>query len=139
MTTQENVDILKHGYKLWAGGDSRAMEYWFEHIADDVQWSSVVDEQSAGMEFAEDTNAKSGVVRYFEKLAATWEMEFCQIDEYVAQDDRVVVLGNVKWRNRATGKSVETKKVDVFRMKDGMITEFCEFYDTAKAIAASTE
>ena len=57
--------------------------------------------------------------------------------QYIAEDDRVVVIGSVKWKNRETGKSVETGKVDVFRMRDGKIIEFCEFFDTAKANAAS--
>ena len=70
---------------------------------------------------------------------AMWELEFFEVHEYIAQNDRIVVLGKVKWRNRNTGKSVETKKVDVIRMQDGKVTEFCEYYDTAKAIAASTE
>ncbi|MEM7317153.1 MAG: nuclear transport factor 2 family protein [Planctomycetota bacterium] len=139
MTTEQNVDILKKGYELWAKGDPAALDYWFDHMDDYIKWSSVVDESSTGMEFAEDCDAKTGVARYFEKLMATWELEFIDIHEYIAQHDRVVVLGTVKWRNRATGKSVETKKVDVIRMKDGKVTEFCEYYDTAKAIAASTD
>lgn len=139
MSEKDNVGILKRGYELWSESKGEASEYWFELMDDNVCWASTVDERSPGMEFAVDCQSKEGVVQYFETLAKTWEMENCHVEEYIAQGDRVVVLGSCKWKNRSTGKSVETKKVDVFRMSDGKIVDFREYYDTAKAIAAATE
>ncbi len=138
MSEQDNVDILKKGYDLWFESKGEAAEYWMNLIAEDVHWCSVVDENSPGMEFAKDCQNKLEVMQYFQRLGETWEMQSCEVHEYIAQRDRVVVMGVVSWRNRNTEKIVETKKVDVFRLRDGMIVEFCEYYDTAKAIAAST-
>ena len=59
-------------------------------------------------------------------------------DEFVAQGDRVVMLGSCEWKHRGTGKTVKTPKADVIRMRDGKIVDFMEFYDTAAAIAGAT-
>ena len=59
------------------------------------------------------------------------------MDDFIAQDDRVVVIGNVAWRNKATGKVAETPKVDIWRFRDGKVVEFAEFYDTARSFAAA--
>lgn len=40
-------------------------------------------------------------------------------------------------KNRKMGRSVETPKVDIFRMKGGKIVEFFELCDTVKSLAAS--
>jgi hypothetical protein len=34
---------------------------------------------------------------------------------------------------------VATAKADVFRLRDGRIVDFCEFFDTAAAVEAATE
>lgn len=50
----------------------------------------------------------------------------------------VVVRSRFAFRNKQTGKSFESPKADFVRFRDGKIVEFFEFYDTAKAVAAST-
>jgi ketosteroid isomerase-like protein len=80
---------------------------------------------------------KSDFLSYIAGLTTDWEMIFYRIDEYLAQDDRVVAIGSTSWRNKRTGKIVLTPKVDIWRMKDGKAVQFSEFYDTAKLIAAA--
>ena len=52
--------------------------------------------------------------------------------------DRVVMYGTTAWRHTGTGKSFETRKVDLWRFRDGKAVEFCEFFDTATVQAAAT-
>lgn len=137
MKENDNVEILRKGYELWNESKGAASQYWFDLMAEDVKWRSVVDERSPGMEFAKDCECKADVIQYFQTLGNSWEMEYCNVDEYIAQGDRVVAIGTSKWKNIGTGKSAELKKVDIFRMQNRMIVEFCEYYDTAKAIAAA--
>lgn len=44
-------------------------------------------------------------------------------------------LSSVAFRHRKTGKVAESPKADVFRFRDGLIVEFAEFFDTARALA----
>ena len=66
-------------------------------------------------------------------------MEHFTVDEFIAQGDRVVALGSTGWRDRKTGKSFDTPKVDIWRLKDGRAVEFMEFYDTAMLKAVTEE
>jgi ketosteroid isomerase-like protein len=59
------------------------------------------------------------------------------VDELIAEGDRVVMLGSCGWKNRRTGIVVQTPKADFLRLEGGKVVEFFEFFDTAKAMAAS--
>jgi ketosteroid isomerase-like protein len=56
--------------------------------------------------------------------------------EFIAQGDRVVALGTYAATVRETGRSYETDWVHVFTVKDGKITSFNEFFDSAAASRA---
>jgi ketosteroid isomerase-like protein len=60
------------------------------------------------------------------------------MNDFVADGDRVVVIGRVAWRNKVTGKVADTPKVDIWRFRDGKAIDYAEFYDTARAFAAAT-
>lgn len=138
MSVERNVEKLQKGYAAWSVSKGDAIDYWIDLLDPNIQWCSIVDESSPGMTFAADCRSKDAVRSYFNNLGAIWEMIFFSLDDMIAEDDRVVVMGHCKWRNRDTGKSVETRKVDFFRFTNGKIVEFREYFDTAKAIAAAT-
>ena len=56
--------------------------------------------------------------------------------EFIAQGDKVVVLGRSSATVRATGKSYSTDWVHLFTVADGKITDFHEFFDNAAATRA---
>ncbi len=132
----ENVETLREAYQPWNDSKADSVSRWMSLLADDVQWSSIAD-GSPGMEFSQACCSKDDVARYFEVMVKEWEMIHYTVDEFIAQNDRVVVLGRCGWRHKGTSKVVETPKADIIRMKDPKITEFYEFYDTAKAFEAS--
>ncbi len=134
--TQEdaNVAALRDAYVAWqeTRGDANV---WYGILADEIAWGSLADGRP-GMEFTKPRASKHEVVGYFEGLAEDWSMEFYHINEYVAQDGRVVALGECSWTNRKTGKTVTIPKVDVWMFKDGKATQFMEFYDTQTVLEA---
>jgi len=132
----DNVAKLKEGYRLRHETRAESVDYWLSLLADDVQWCSL-SAGAPGMEFTHNRTSKADVKRYFAELSVEWDMIHYTAEEFIAQGDRVVVLSRCEWRNKRTGKSVETPKADIFRFRDGQIVEFFEFYDTARAIAAA--
>lgn len=76
---------------------------------------------------------------YLKDLVRDWQMIYYEVDEFVAQGERVVMLGNCSWRHRATGKTIESPKADIIRLRHGKIIDFIEFFDTAKVVAATVE
>ena len=135
-TESDNVDILRQAYALWGSTKAGSVEHWMGLMADRVDWRSLA-AGAAGMEFTCDGIAKDDVRSYLETLAREWEMQSYTVDDFIAQGDRVVMVGRCAWKHRGTGKHVDTPKADIVRLRDGKIVEFMEYYDTAAALAAT--
>lgn len=141
MTEEEgrNVALLKKGYALWdqSRASAESVAYWMGMISDDVQWRSLA-AGAAGVEFTRTCASKGEVKHYFDELVENFELIAYETDEYIAQGDRVVMLGSCEWKHRGTGKIMKSPKADVHRLRDGKIVDFMEFYDTIAAQAATT-
>lgn len=132
----DNVGKLKHAYRIWHESRGSNAQPWLDLMTNDVKMQSV----SAGapeMAFTKAHYGKAEAEKYFAGLVEDWEMIHFTPEEFIAQGDRVVMLGTVSFRFRKTGKVADSLKVDVFRFRDGLIYEFSEFFDTAGAFAAT--
>ena len=136
MIEDDNVKLLRDVYQSWNNSKAESVALWMNLLADNVEWRSIA-EGAPGMEFTKGCCSKDEVAHYFEQLGSEWAMIHYTADEFIAQGDRVVMIGSCGWKHKRTGKIVETPKADIIRMKDSKIVEFYEFYDTAKALAAS--
>ena len=125
MSEQENVEILRRAYALWNDTKADSVAQWLDLIADDVKWRSIAD-GAAGMEFTGECNNKAAVQRYFAELGSQWAMNYYTVHEFIAQGDRVVMVGRCGWKNRKTGATLDTPKIDIIRMRDSRIAEFFE-------------
>jgi ketosteroid isomerase-like protein len=108
-----------------------------EKLADDVVWRSVGPPNR--LPFTRSRRGPDEVREYFRALSEDWEMISYKVNELIGQRDRVVALADVCFCHRRTGKLVATLKADLFRLRDGKIVEFCEFFDSAAAVEAATE
>ena len=131
-----NVELLKKGYALWSDSKADSAQHWLDLMAEDVQWRSLGD-GAAGAEFSKACRSKAEVRSYFEQLTGEWKLISYEANEYIAQGDRVVMLGNCEWESKTNGKRVKTPKADVFRLREGKIVDFMEYYDTAQVVAAA--
>ena len=137
MPENPNVAALKAGYAKWHESRGQSTDHWLALLADHVDFRSL----GAGhtiFAFADPKKTREEVVGYFKGLTDQFAMEYYRIDHYIADGDRVAAVGATAWRHKATGKLLETPKVDVFRFENGRIVEFCEYFDTAAALAAAT-
>lgn len=132
-----NVAALKDAYRQWHETKAGSVAHWLALMTDDVKFRSLAGGATA-MEFTRASSCKDDVKRYFAGLIDDWEMIFYQIDEYIAQADRVVALGRCSFKHKKTGKILETPKADFHKFRGGKICEFFEFYDTAHAIDVAT-
>ena len=133
----KNVETLKDAYRRWHDSKAGSIDHWLSLMTDDVNFRSLADGAKT-MEFTRTSSCKDDVKRYFTGLTSDWEMIYYRIDEYIAQGDRIVALGHVSFKNKRTGKVLETSKADFHRFRDGKICEFFEFYDTAQTIEKAT-
>ena len=133
----KNVEILKPIYSRWSKTKGTSVDDWLNVFADDLKLGSL----AAGaphVAFTKDYDRRDALREYFSGLSKDWEMLEFKMNEFVAQGDLVFVRGMMEWRNRRTGKSFESPKVDYWRFKNGKAVEFYEYYDTAGVHAAAS-
>jgi len=126
-----NVEILRAAYRRWHDSRGTSVDCWISLCTDDVRFGSIAEHEPAVPYMTLYTD-RARLADYFNGLARDWEMIEFRGDHFVAQGDRVVVLGHCSWRARKTGKVVRTPMANSFRMRDGRISEYYEYFDTAQ-------
>ena len=129
-----NVEFIRDLYERYTMGDGP--EGVLDSLAGDVLWRSVGPPNR--LPFARARRGRDEVRAYFQELNRDWEVISYRVNELIGQRDRVVALADACFCHRETGKLVATAKADVFRLRDGKIVEFCEFFDSAAAVEAAT-
>jgi ketosteroid isomerase-like protein len=127
----QNVIVLKDAYDRWAESKGDSADHWTAIFADNIKFGSLA-QGSYGAAYLTAYQTRDQLAQYFAGLKRDWEMLEYVAEHYVAQGDRVVMLGHCSWRNRLTGKVVATPKADAWRFADGRAIEFYEYYDTAQ-------
>ena len=137
MTTESsNVALLKEAYQRWHDTKAASVDHWMDLMTDDIQFRSLA-AGAVPMQFTRASSSKNEVRQYFTGLTTEWEMIYFRVDEFIAQNDRVVALCEISFRHKKSGKIAVSPKADVHRFRDGKICEFFEFYDTAGVAAAA--
>ena len=126
----QNVTMLKDAYARWADSKGASSDHWMSICAEKMKFGSLLQGQGAAYLTAYQSRDELG--QYFDGLKNDWDMIEYVSEHFVAQGDRVVMLGRCSWRFKRTGKVVSTPKANSWRFADGKAVEFYEFYDTAQ-------
>jgi ketosteroid isomerase-like protein len=135
MSTQQNVQIVKDGYAAFGRGDIQGLLALF---AEDIEWIS----PGEGLPLAGTYRGRAAVGNFFGKLAETLEFSAFEPREFLAEGDRVLVVGWESGKVKATNRPFEGQWVMAFTLRNGKVTNFREYSDTlawarAYEIAAS--
>jgi len=87
------------------------------------------------MGFNHDNTRREAVAAYFAAMANEWEMLRFEPADFVAQGDRVAVLGDCAWKSKRTGQIAESPFAQFFTFREGRIAAIVEMFDTATAVA----
>ncbi|WP_162918241.1 nuclear transport factor 2 family protein [Taklimakanibacter deserti] len=131
-----NVKTLKKLYAQWEKSKGGSADAIVATLAPNVLWGSL----SAGADpvaFTKTHKGREEVRDYFRGLVEGFQMNYYKVKEYVAGGPYVLVLADISFTNKKTGKSFVSPKADLWRFNRGKATEFHEYYDTA-AVMAST-
>lgn len=132
-----NKAALEDLYRCWHETRGGCVEKVIDFCDDNISFGSLA-EGADPAAFTARVNGKQDLHNYFDGLTKQWSMEHYTVHNMIAEGDRVVVIATTAWTNKATGKPVETPKVDVWRFKDGRAVDFYEYFDTARMFAAAT-
>ena len=122
-----NTDIVKKAYECFGKGN---IEVLMELYSNDISWDTPKVDNAA---YSGARRGKEAVAEFFDILAKSETFTEFTPTEFIAEGDKVVVLGKSEAEILATGKRFSTEWVHVTTVSDGKITAFKEFFDTAGA------
>jgi ketosteroid isomerase-like protein len=125
-----NIAVLTEAYRLWHETKGRSVDHWMNLFADSFEFGSIAQSVQSVPYMTMHEN-KTTLRGYFEGITRDWEMIEFRPEHFVAQGDRVVMLGRCSWKSKKTKKTVWSPKADSFRFANGRIIEFFEYFDTA--------
>jgi|HubBroStandDraft_6_1064221.scaffolds.fasta_scaffold472233_2 ketosteroid isomerase-like protein len=127
--TEENKRVVKELYGAFGRGDIAAVRAL---LAEDVIWHL----PGTVPHYSGTYQGRSSVAVFFQKLYANVGIEAFEPREFVAEADRVLVIGWSRGRVKNTGRTFENRWVMAFSVRDGRIAKFDEYADT-QALAAA--
>lgn len=125
MNEASNIQLVQDGYTKFGSGDIPGLLSLFW---EGIRWQTPKVENAP---FSGDRDGLDAVTEFFSQLIDAEEFTRFEPLEFIAQDDKVVVLGEFKGTVKSTGKSYETEWVHLFHVRDGKIVSFKEFLDSA--------
>jgi ketosteroid isomerase-like protein len=126
MTAADNIAAMQRFYAAFMQGDLDALRAL---VSDDFVLSN---DFTARVPTAGEFHGKDGVVRFFEILAEVIaEVHAFVPDEFIASGDKVAVLGHERMTVRPTGRTVDARWVQVGTFRNGLMSRFDEYSDTA--------
>jgi ketosteroid isomerase-like protein len=131
MSTQENVQIVKEFFAAMGRGDKQGL---LALSAEDIEWIIPGEDWP----LAGTHRGHAGLATLLQKASDTMETSFPKPPEFVAQGDRVLVVGFARGRVKATNMTFEDDWVFAITVRNGKLTNIREYVDTqALARAAS--
>jgi uncharacterized protein len=125
MIEDSNKDLVRTGYEKFTSGDIPGLVGLF---SDDIDWSTPHLEDAP---YGGRILGLKAVGEFFKTLDEVEDFAYLEPTEFIAQGNRVVVLGRSKATVKQTGRSYEVDWVHVFTVHEGKITNFAEYFDSA--------
>ena|ERR1051325_641886 len=127
----ENEQIVRELYAAYLRADLATV---LETCSEDTEWLAIGPPDQ--LPYAGTHRGREQVASYFAILDDKEESNHLVPQEFIAAADKVIVFGNYSARVNANGRRFQTDFVHVFTLREGKITNFRDYYDTAAAVAA---
>jgi ketosteroid isomerase-like protein len=137
MSTEENVKAVKNFFAAMGGGDKSGL---LALSAEDIEW--IIPGEDWPLAGTHRGHAK--LADLLQKASEEVEMTYPRPPEFVAQGDRVLVVGVATGKIKATNKPFKDNWVFDITVQNGKLTKIREYIDTlamarASEVAASPE
>lgn len=130
MTPEQNTSVVAQAYANFKSGN---IESLLDLLSDTIEWELP---ELAGVPTAGKRQGRAGVADFFSKLAETQSLVNFEPREFVAQGNKVVVLGSYTWQVKSSRGEFTSDWAHVFSLKNGKIVRFQEYTDTAAVARA---
>ncbi len=120
-----NKEVIEGAYASFARGDVPAA---LGAMADDIRWTEAEGFPLAGT-YVGPQAVLEGV---FMRLREIGDEFTVAPEQFVADGDTVVALGNYTWKHKSTGEPAVVKMVHVWTVDGGKATSFQQHVDTVR-------
>jgi ketosteroid isomerase-like protein len=128
-----NLEFVNGLYEAFKRGD---LQYILERFGE-VENSGVVADSARRTPWHFALRGKKDVVRYFEALLGTMEPLKLEARQLASAGEYVYATLSQEWKVRASGKILVMREgVHRFRVRDGIVSEWRAFEDTALSCEA---
>ncbi len=132
MSVEENVQMVKDFFAALGCRDKQGL---LTLSAEDIEWIIPGEDWPlAGTHLGH-----AGLENLLEKANETVETSYPEPPEFVAQGDRVLVVGFATGRIKATNRTFEDHWVFAITVRNGKLTNIREYIDTQALARASTD
>jgi len=131
MVTQESLRVVKDFFAAMGGGDKEKL---LALVAENIEWIIPGEDWP----LAGTHRGHAGLVNVLQIAADTIEMTYPKPPEFVAQGDRVFVIGTATGKIKATNKTFKDDWVFDITIKNGKLTIIREYIDT-QALARTSK
>ena len=129
MSIQENIQVVKDFFAAMGGGDRQGL---LALCAEDFEWII----PGEGWPLAGTHRGHAGLADVLQKACAELETAM-EPPEFVAQGDRVLVVGFATGKVKATNRTFEDHFVFAITVRNGKLTNIREYVDTQALARAS--
>lgn len=130
MEEQQNTQLVKDAYAAYGRGDVAGV---LSCMSPQIDWELA---SVPGLSFTGKRKGSEQVAEYFRLADEARTMREFVPKEFIAQGNKVIVLGSGAWTVRVTGRDFASDWVHVFTVEDGHISAFREFLDSHLAVEA---
>ncbi len=131
MSTRENVQIVKDFFAALGRRDTQAL---LALSAEDIEWII----PGKGWPLAGTHREHAGLENLLQKANETVETSYPQPPEFVAQGERVIMIGVATGRIKPTNRTFTDDWVFAITVRNGKVTNIREYIDT-QALARASE
>jgi len=128
MSAEENKRNVRSIFEAFGRGDIPGV---LEHVSEDVTWKAPGPDV---VTYFGDRRGHAGATEFFVQLGTSVDFEHFAPGAFIAEGDRVVVLGRERGRVKGTGKTFDNDWALVFTFGGGKVTGF-QCYENTAAIA----
>jgi len=129
MSEAANLETVKRGYEVFGRGDLDGLLALFD---ENIDW---ITPGPPDLPTSGHRRGRKEVGAFFQTLLGTFDFERFEPREFLAQGDRVVVIGDDTIRVKSTGGRVDFGWVHVFQLRNGLVTAFREYGDVSAIVA----
>jgi ketosteroid isomerase-like protein len=122
-----NVAVVHDVYAAFVRRDIQAI---LAHLSPDVVWG---EPENPFNPAAGTRHGHAGFLEWARIGHEAEDIEVLEPQQFLTSEDAVAVVGHLRCRAKATGRSYESDFVHVVTFRNGMITRFQEFFDTYTA------